>query len=156
MDKVIKIDGKEVGFRATALTPRLYRHKMQRDIVQDFSELERSFKKALKAKGLTEPGKNATAEEKAAYEEQLREAQLSATDLEIFENVTFVMARQYDSTIPDSVEEWLEDFNFFSIYEVLPEILTLWHLNNATTANAKKSKAHSAPLHGRTVYAALC
>ena len=111
---------------------------MQRDIVQDLSELERSFKKALKAKGLTEPGKNATAEEKAAYEEQLREAQLSATDLEIFENVAFVMARQYDSTIPDSVEGWLEGFNFFSIYEVLPEILKLWHLNNATTANAKK------------------
>ena len=29
MDKVVKIDGKEVGFRATALTPRLYRHKSE-------------------------------------------------------------------------------------------------------------------------------
>ena len=69
MDKVIKIQGKELAFRATALTPRLYRHKMQRDIIQDFSALERSFKKAVKAKGLVEPGKHATAEEKAAYEE---------------------------------------------------------------------------------------
>ena len=40
MDKVVKIDGKEVGFRATALTPRLYRHKIGRDIVQDIPELD--------------------------------------------------------------------------------------------------------------------
>lgn len=27
MEKVIKIDGRDVGFKATALTPRLYRHR---------------------------------------------------------------------------------------------------------------------------------
>ena len=43
MDKVIQIDGKEVGFRATALTPRFYRHKIGRDIMQDMNQLQKSF-----------------------------------------------------------------------------------------------------------------
>ena len=59
-------------------------------------------------------------------------------DLEIFEDVAFIMARQYDASIPDSVDEWLEQFEMFSIYKVLPAILELWSLNNKTTAVPKK------------------
>lgn len=84
-------------------------------------------------------------------EDALKQQIAKDTERNVFCEVSSIQASD-----PDSVEEWLEAFNFFSIYEVLPEILKLWHLNNATTANAKKSKAHSAPLHGRTVYAALC
>ena len=39
MDKIILIDGKEVGFRASALTPRLYRHKIGRDMIRDLNQL---------------------------------------------------------------------------------------------------------------------
>ena len=46
MDKVIKIDGKDVGFRATALTPRFYRHLIGRDIIQDMSQLRKAYSKA--------------------------------------------------------------------------------------------------------------
>ena len=59
-------------------------------------------------------------------------------DLEIFENAAFVMARQYDQTIPDTPEEWLEGFSVFSIYEILPEILALWQMNQQTTSTPKK------------------
>lgn len=48
------------------------------------------------------------------------------------------MARQYDGSIPDNVDEWLEQFEMFSIYKVLPAILELWSLNNKTTAVPKK------------------
>ena len=48
------------------------------------------------------------------------------------------MARQYDSTAPDSPEEWLEQFEMFSIYEIMPELIDLWNLNNKTTAKPKK------------------
>ena len=65
MDKVLTIGGKEVGFRATALTPRLYRHKIGRDIIQDFSRLEKAYRRAA---SLPE----------TATEEERREAQLSA------------------------------------------------------------------------------
>ena len=125
MDKVITIGNKEVGFRATALTPRLYRHKIGRDIIQDFSRLEKAYRKA------------AALPETARVEER-REAQLSAFDLEIFENAAYIMARQYDPSVPDSPDEWLDGFEVFSIYEVLPHILELWALNEATTARPKK------------------
>ena len=125
MDKVITIGNKEVGFRATALTPRLYRHKIGRDIIQDFSRLEKAYRKAA-------------ALPETATEEERREAQLSAFDLEIFENAAYIMARQYDPTIPDSPDEWLDGFETFSIYEILPHILELWALNVATTAKPKK------------------
>ena len=41
MEKRIQIDGKEVGFRASALTPRLYRHKIGRDMIQDLNKLQK-------------------------------------------------------------------------------------------------------------------
>ena len=125
MDKVLTIGGKEVGFRATALTPRLYRHKIGRDIIQDFSRLEKAYRRAA---SLPE----------TATEEERREAQLSAFDLEIFENAAYIMARQYDPSVPDSPDEWLDGFEVFSIYEILPSILELWAINEATTAKPKK------------------
>lgn len=125
MDRVITIGNKEVGFRATALTPRLYRHKIGRDIIQDFSRLEKAYRKAA-------------ALPETATEEERREAQLSAFDLEIFENAAYIMARQYDPTIPDLPDEWLDGFETFSIYEILPHILELWAINVATTAKPKK------------------
>ena len=126
MDKVLTISGKEVGLRATALTPRLYRHKIGRDIIQDMSQLQKAFAKAAQI------SKDATDEEREA-------AQLSVMDLEIFENVAFIMARQYDQNIPDTVEAWLDEFDTFSIYEIFPVILELWNVNNKTTAKPKKN-----------------
>lgn len=125
MDKIITIAGRQVGFRATALTPRLYRHRMGRDIIRDLNQLRRSFSKAASF------SKDATAEER-------EEAQLSMLDLEIFENIAWLMARQYDPTVPDSPEEWLEGFSMFSIYTIMPEILELWDANQLTTAKPKK------------------
>lgn len=111
MDKIVEIDGKAVGLRANALTPRIYRHKIGRDIIRDLQKLQEA---ATKAEGF------------------------KVDDLEIFENVAFIMARQYDSSIPENVEDWLEQFSMFSIYEVLPAIFELWALNNKTTAIPKK------------------
>lgn len=125
MERIVKIDGKEVGFRASALTPRLYRHKIGRDIIQDLNKLRAAYNKAVSL------GPDATEEEK-------REAQLDVMDLEIFENVAYIMARQFDPELPDTPEEWLERFSVFSIYEVLPVILELWNGNQTTTAKPKK------------------
>lgn len=120
MDKIIKIDDKEVGFRATALTPRFYRHKIGRDIIQDMTYLKKSFEKIQ------------------ASPEDLEEARLSVLDLTIFENVSYIMAKQYDGSIAETVEEWLDEFSCFSIYEVLPSILELWGFNQKTTSKPKK------------------
>ena len=113
MNKVIEIDGKSVGLCANALTPRIYRHKVGRDIVRDLQKLQTA----------------ATSED----------GSFSVSDLEIFEDVAFIMARQYDGSIPDNVDEWLEQFEMFSIYEVLGELVQLWGDNLFTSASAKKN-----------------
>lgn len=126
MKKVIKIDEKEVGFKATALTLRLYRHFFGRDMISDMVKLKKAYRKA------EELPEDAT-------EEERQESQLSALDLEIFENSAWVMAWQYDNKAAGgNPDAWLDGFKTFSIYEVLPEILVLWDLNQQTTAMPKK------------------
>lgn len=147
MDKVIKIDGKTVTLRSTALIPRLYRHLIGRDIMQDMVQLKKSYKAAQDAK------------EKGATEEEQQASALSVMDLEIFENVAWVMIKhaaefkdvEYDGqtvrvlvngdmVVGKSPNEWLESLDgTFSIYEVLDEILDLWDNSQATTSkHAKK------------------
>ncbi len=138
MDKVLTIDEKKVGFRASALTPRLYRHKFGRDIVRDMNQLKKAYDKAMKAKGLEKPPEDAPQQLQEEYQEALQEAQLSVMDLEIFENTAWIMARQFDNTVPDDPDDWLENFHVFSIYEILPEIIKLWQLNQKTTSTPKK------------------
>ncbi|MGX8687034.1 MAG: hypothetical protein ACSW8K_04450 [bacterium] len=116
LEKTIKVDGKDVKFRSSATVPRLYRIKFGRDIFKDLAKLEKAYK-----------GKEEDGEE------------LQIDDLEIFENVAYVMAFHADPTIPGTIDEWLDQFEMFSIYEVLPEILKLWGTNLITDAEAKKN-----------------
>lgn len=114
----IEISGKTVAFRSSATIPRLYRAKFKRDIFKDLSKLEKSYK------GKTEDGE-----------------EFQIEDLEIFENVAYIMAYHADNTIPPTIEEWLDQFDMFSIYEVLPQILELWGDNLMTEVQAKKGLA---------------
>ena len=115
-EKTVLVSGKEVRFRSSAAIPRLYRIKFKRDIFKDLSKLEASYK-----------GKADDGEE------------LQIEDLEIFENVAYIMAFHADPTIPVTIEEWLDEFEMFSIYQVLPEILELWGENLVTDIESKKN-----------------
>ena len=66
---------------------------------------------------------------------------LDLFSLEMFENIAYVMAKHADPSIPDTPEEWLDSFNTFSIYQVLPQIIELWGLNTQTDVQAKKNFA---------------
>ena len=61
-------------------------------------------------------------------------------DLEIFKNVAYIMAYHADKSIPSSIDDWLEDFEMFSVYEILPEILELWGVNMQTEVESKNFK----------------
>ena len=65
-------------------------------------------------------------------------------DLEIFENVAYIMAYHADPSIPGTIDEWLEQFEMFSIYEILPEILDLWGTNLITDVQSKKNQKRAA------------
>lgn len=112
--------------RASALVPRLYRFSFGRDMISDMRQLQKAFKKA-------------TSLPDTATEEERQDAQLSVMDLTIFENVAYIMAKHADKTVANSLEEWLDGFQMFSIYEVLPHILELWGLSQQTTSVAKKN-----------------
>jgi hypothetical protein len=121
LQKTIKIGDQEVAFRSSATIPRLYRVKFKRDIFKDLSKLEKSYK------GRTQGGESFEIE-----------------DLEIFENVAYIMAFHADNTIPDNIDDWLDQFEMFSIYEVLPEILELWGTNLVTDVQSKKNEVTAA------------
>ena len=116
--KDIEIDGQMVAFKASAAIPRIYRLKFQRDIYKDLSALE-----------------------KAVGKDKEESLSLDLFSLEMFENIAYVMAKHADSGIPDTPEEWLDEFNTFSIYQILPQLIELWGLNVKTDVEAKKNFA---------------
>ena len=119
MEKTIEIDGRQVKFRATAAIPRLYRIKFGRDIMQDMKSVRDAMKEAKDRKKSIPP-----------------------KFLEIFENISYLMAKHADPSMEaKSVEEWLDGFETFSIYSIFPQLFALWSANNATIATPKKKVA---------------
>ena len=112
----VEIDGKQVPFKASAAIPRIYRIKFNRDIYKDLRSLE-----------------------KAVGEGDEDNSNLDLFSLEMFENIAYVMAKHADPSIPDNPEEWLDEFNTFSIYQVLPKLIELWGMNIRTDVEAKKN-----------------
>lgn len=95
-------------------------------MVSDMRQLQKSYAKAA-------------ALPDTATEEERQDAQLSVLDLTIFENVAWLMAKHADKSVADDPDEWLDSLEgVFTIYEVLPQILELWSMNQATTSTPKK------------------
>ena len=113
--KTVEIAGKEVTFKASAAIPRLYRTSFNRDIFKDLINLQGAVRGS-----------------------ETGESTLSNADLEVFENVAYLMAKHADPTQPDDINDWLDQFDMFAIYEVLPVILDLWTQNINTQIESKK------------------
>lgn len=117
LTKTITIDGQEVTFRASAAIPRIYRLRFHRDVYRDLAELQKATENA-------DP----------------ESSTLDSFSLEIFENIAYIMAHHAEpDKVPKTPEEWLDQFNTFSIYQVLPEIIDLWGLNTKTDVTSKKN-----------------
>ena len=114
--KKVEIDGKQIPFKASAAIPRIYTIKFYRDIYKALRLLE---------------GALGNADEE--------NSNLDLFSLEMFENIAYIMAKHADPNIPDTPEEWLDEFNTFSIYQVLPSIIELWGLNVQTEIESKKN-----------------
>ena len=79
--------------------------------------------------------------EKSIGDGKEESSNLDMFSLEMFENIAFIMAKHADPSIPDTPEEWLDNFNTFSIYQVLPQLIELWGLNVKTDVESKKKFA---------------
>lgn len=104
-----------MGFRATARTPRIYRHLMGRDIISDLNALD------MAAAGKKE---------------------FQAEDMDTIENLAYVMAMHYEGLGEDdypakSIGEWLDTLMPTDIYEAYPKIIELWMQNAKQTSKAK-------------------
>ena len=113
--KNIEIDGRLVPFKASAAIPRIYRLKFGRDIFADIDKLA-----------------------EATSKEDPQKSELDLNTLNIFEDVAYTMAKYADPAVPETPEEWLDGFDMFSIYMILPQIIKLWRLNTQTTVESKK------------------
>ncbi|MBQ5561873.1 MAG: hypothetical protein IIT39_00600 [Clostridia bacterium] len=116
LTQTIEIDGQPVKFRASAAIPRIYRLRFHRDIYKDLSLLEKSVSK-----------------------QDEDNSGLDLFSLEMFENIAYIMAKHADPDIPDTPEDWLDNFNTFSIYQILPKLIELWGLNVQTDVQSKKN-----------------
>mgnify|MGYP001659336374 FL=1 len=117
LTKTVNIDGKDVTFRASAAIPRIYRNRFHRDIYKDLHDLQKSID-----------------------QEDSDASTLDTFSLELFEDISYIMAKHADpAVVPDTPDEWLDQFGTFSIYQVLPEIIELWGLNVQTQVESKKN-----------------
>lgn len=116
MEATVKIDGKDVRFKATAAVPLLYRRKFNRDLLRDL----RAVAKAME-------GKEATGEN------------LTLQALTTFEQMAYIMAKHAEpAAVPDSPEEWLDGFSIIPVYAIFPVILDLWRGNMEGLEESKK------------------
>ena len=138
MTKDIMIGGKTYKFKSTAAIPRMYRIKFNRDIFVDMERLKNDIEASER--------KQKADREKAEKEGVPYEASsdIPIASLEMFENIAYLMNRHGDASQPTDIYEWLEQFDTFNIYEILPSILELWNLNGKGLSEAKK-RAYSRP-----------
>lgn len=109
MEKLIKIENKEVALRTTGAT--LLRYKMQfgKDLLTELIKLDGAYRNG--------------------------ELQAEKLDFEMFFNILWVMAKTADPNIKPPLE-WLDEFEEFPIMEILPEVMVL--LTNLMRTNRKK------------------
>lgn len=110
MEKTIDVNGRPIKFKSTAATLRIYRQIFQRDILEDMQ----------------------------AIQEEAANGMLSVKTLGFFEDIAYTMARQADPDIPATSDEWLDTFDIFDIYQILPQILNLWGISTTTLSESKK------------------
>lgn len=120
MEKTITIDGKDYKFKATASTPRVYRQAFGRDIYVDITTLITGFNS---------------------------DEDLPISALDAFENVAYCLNSQAEGrelkreSIEKDMNEWLDQFDTFSIYKILPQLMELWRLNTEQTSTPKNQVA---------------
>ena len=111
MEKTITIDGREIKFKATANTPRLYRLKFRRDMMRDMAELAKQHKRG----------------------------RFDIPDLTMFENIAYTMANAQIGEISDWLDEF-KVFDIYEVLPELFELWGA-NLETTVTSKKNKLKA---------------
>ena len=140
MIKDIEISGIVCHFKSSAAIPRIYRLKFHRDIFVDMEKIRKSMDVQQR---LQKEKAEAAKENGEEIDTQDVESTLPVESLELFENIAYLMHKHGDPSQPDSIEDWLDQFDMFDIYTILPEILMMWNMETEQMSQAKKKIARS-------------
>lgn len=148
MEITVTIAGKETRFKKSGGTMRRFKSKFGREWFAELDKIARMQRRAAeaaKAEGydLTkpEPAKKKTGKKKAA-EEDLTDTQVFALsaaiaqyDSDPYYDMLYIMAKEANPDIPDSVEEWLDSYDDFPFLEVWAKVSPM--LSREMTVDAK-------------------
>lgn len=104
MEKTIEIDGKKVRFKSNGATPLRYKAQFGTDYFKEIMKLA-PLQKINTKKGITPD-------------------ELAALDFEVFFNISWILAKTADPSIPEPLE-WLDQFDEFPMAEVIPQLQDL-------------------------------
>ena len=138
MVKTIEIEGKTITFKASAFSPIQYNTIFPgHDFMKDMSVLETATENMEK----DENGDTVIS--------------VSTLPMEVYEyfvKIAYLFAYQGLAPTPRPTQEqiefrekypdpweWIDTFDTFSIYQILPKIMELWNINEKQAAKAKKS-----------------
>lgn len=142
LEKSITIDGKEVRFRASAVTPVIYSTLFpNRDFFRDLMTLENLNEKIDSgdaedegsAESASEPVQNFTAAEYSVFMRMMYTYAYQALNTSPFMNQA---QREFRDRFPDEWT-WLDSFSQFSMLQIFPQMLELWGMNAKELAKAK-------------------
>lgn len=120
MEKTIKIDGRDVRFKATGGIGYRYKAQFGREYIADAIALEE-----FAQSGITKQKKKTAPDGKVTLE-KITEYDFTKFSLEMLYNLLWTLAKTADDSIPPP-QEWLDTFNVFpvmDIYEQVKDILT--------------------------------
>jgi len=133
MEKVLQIEeGRSYNFKASALSPIQYNRIFKgRDFLRDIEEMA----------------------EKAQEMEENEETTLSVENYEQFVRLSYLFAYQGLAPTPTRTKEqeeflekypdpwtWIDSFNTFSIYKMLPDIVEVWYGGDIRLVKPKKAE----------------
>ncbi len=110
MERVIKIEGAEIGLKVSAGTVRTYRELFNRDLITDMATVE---------------------------DDIIKHKTMSTDSSRTAENLIWLMAKEYDPNIPD-IKEWLDSFSPYFIFSAVVYVIGMWRENLVTLNKSKK------------------
>jgi hypothetical protein len=106
MEKTIEIDEQKIRFKTNGATPLRFKAQFGKDYFREILKLA--------------PLESLTGKDK----KEINFEDLEKLDFEVFYNISWIMAKTADPTIPEPLE-WLEQFDEFPIADIIPELQDL-------------------------------
>lgn len=132
MEKILKIDGKDIRFKSTGAFALRYKMQFRRDALIDIFKMQNAVETVQET--VINPDTN---EEEIIEKKVLKD--VDALDLEVFYNLIWTLAKTADPSIKPPME-WLDEFEEFPMYEIIDELYEMICNSLESTVQSKKKQ----------------